>query len=230
MAMRNKIFCIFLSCFCILYLDVKAQNSNNSVREQIQLAGSWQLRLDPSNAGLKANWQDSTFTEEVKLPGSLEENGKGKRVEKGSSKYLNQTFQYTGAAWYQKEIDVPASWASKYVELFFERTKVAQVWIDGKPIGRSTLLSAPQVYNLTTALSPGKHVLTVMVDNSHHLVSVGGSHALSEHTQTNWNGIIGKMYLEASEKLRIDWVRVTPDVKTRVANVQVKVSSPVDEK
>lgn len=230
MAMRNKIFCIFLSCFCILYLDVKAQNSNNSVREQIQLAGSWQLRLDPSNAGLKANWQDSTFTEEVKLPGSLEENGKGKRVEKASSKYLNQTFQYTGAAWYQKEIDVPASWANKYVELFFERTKVAQVWIDGKPIGRSNLLSAPQVYNLTTALSPGKHVLTVMVDNSHHLVSVGGSHALSEHTQTNWNGIIGKMYLEASEKLRIDWVRVTPDVKNKVANVQVKVSSPVDEK
>ncbi|MGV3507865.1 MAG: sugar-binding domain-containing protein, partial [Sphingobacteriaceae bacterium] len=220
---------MFLSCFCILYVDVKAQTSN-SVREQIQLAGSWQLKLDPSNAGLKTNWQDSTFKEEIKLPGSLEENKKGKRVEKASSKYLNQTFQYTGAAWYQKEIDVPASWANKHVELFLERTKVTQVWIDGKPIGRSTLLSAPQVYDLTTTLTPGKHVLTIMVDNSHHLVSVGGSHALSEHTQTNWNGIIGKMYLEASEKLRIDWVRVDPDIKNKVANAQVKISSLAGEK
>jgi hypothetical protein len=208
---------------CLIGLQSFSQEHVNHAREKIGLAGSWKFQLDPANAGLKMNWQDSSFHEVVMLPGSLEGNRKGTYVEQPSNQYLNQTYKYVGAAWYQKEIVIPASWKNKRVELFLERTKVTRVWIDDQLIGYNTLLSAPQVYCLTGKLTPGKHKLTVMVDNNPKLVPVGGSHALSEHTQTNWNGIIGRMYLEAAGNVKVDWVKVTPDVKNRRANVRIRI-------
>ena len=212
-------FCCFLYCFQVL-----GQFQENTIRKQIHLKGNWRLKLDPTNIGITENWQNHIFKEIVNLPGSLEENGKGKKVEQTSSKFLNQTWQYIGAAWYQKEIVIPSTWKDKQLQLFLERTKVTQVWIDNQFVGGSTLLSAPQVYNLSKKLTPGKHILTIMVNNSPQLVAVGGSHALSEHTQTNWNGIIGKMYLEAAaDQLHINWIKVATDVKQKVANVQVSI-------
>lgn len=203
---------LFASCL-FTCMNVHAQ-------EKISLAGTWKFRADPSGTGIQHNWQDSSFIEAVSLPGSMEGNKKGTYVQKPSPSFLNQTWQYIGAAWYQQEIEIPSSWKHKQVELFLERTKVTQVWVDDQLIGRSTLLSAPQVYDFGEKLTPGKHRLTIMVDNSPKLVSVGGSHALSEHTQTNWNGIIGKMYLEAAGQLKINWIKVTPDVKNKAAQVR----------
>ena len=217
-----KRFSIFIFC-CFLAFEAYSQDS--SLRARLNLAGSWSFRLDAADQGLKMNWQDSVFRDEVHLPGSLEENKKGRKVLQASSKYLNQTWQYTGAAWYQKEIDVPTGWDDKQVQLVLERSKVTKVWIDGKLIGGSRLLSAPQVYNLTDKLSAGRRRLTLLVNNSPKLVSVGGAHALSEHTQTNWNGVIGKMYIEASDRLKINWVKVSPDAEKRIASIQLSISN-----
>ncbi|TZF83233.1 hypothetical protein FW774_13160 [Pedobacter sp. BS3] len=211
----------FLLCFLFAGLRTIAQET--TVREKLHLNGIWKLRLDASGIGVKNNWQDSSFSENVKLPGSLEENQKGTIVSEATTAHLNQTRQYIGAAWYQQEVDIPGSWKDKQVELFLERTKATRVWVDRQFVAKSTLLSAPQVYNLTGKLAPGKHRLTILVDNSPNLVSVGGSHALSEHTQTNWNGIIGDMYLEATGKLKIDRVRLAPDVKTRTVNMALSL-------
>lgn len=216
------LFLSILFCICLLYIQVSAQHADSFNRAQIQLNGNWKLALDPTHTGLQKNWQDSVLHDEITLPGSLEEHNKGNKVTQVTTKYLNQSYQYVGTAWYQKEIEIPATWRNKLVQLFLERSKVTQVWIDGKLIGRKTLLSAPQVYEFKE-LVPGKHTLTIMVDNSPKLVAVGGSHALSEHTQTNWNGIIGKIYLEAAEKLKIDWLKVTPDVKNKTVNVSAKI-------
>lgn len=214
--MKIKYTHLFFASCLFTCMNVHAQ-------EKISLAGTWKFQADPSGTGIQHNWQDSSFIEAVRLPGSMEGNKKGTYVQKPSSSFLNQTWQYIGAAWYQQEIEIPASWKKKQVKLFLERTKVTQVWVDDQLIGRSTLLSAPQVYDLGEKLTPGKHRLTIMVDNSPKLVSVGGSHALSEHTQTNWNGIIGKMYLEAAGQLKINWIKVTPDVKNKAAQVRLSL-------
>src|SRR5690606_36644302 len=68
--------------------------------------------------------------------------------------------------------------------------------------------------------------LTIRVDNSPNLVSVGGSHALSEHTQTNWNGIIGRMHLEATGNLRITAVKTTPHLSGKSVDVQLGLHLP----
>lgn len=209
---------VFLICLVLAQLQVHAQ-----IREKLSLEGAWSFRLDSTHAGLAQHWQDSTFSEVVRLPGTLEENKKGRYVTQPSTQFLNQTYKYIGAAWYKKEIIVPGSWKNKQVALFLERTKAAHVWIDGRLIGRSALLSAPHVYDLTGKLSPGKHTITIMVDNTPGLFPVGGSHALSEHTQTNWNGIIGSMYLEAAGAVKINWVKITPDIKNKEVAIQISV-------
>lgn len=208
---------------CTFGAPAKGQEHESNTRAYIELAGKWKFRIDSTDRGLKESWQHSVFTEEVKLPGSMEENGKGRRVEKATTQYLNQVWQYTGAAWYQKEIDVPASWQGRPVELFLERTKAAWVWVDGEFAGNSSLLSAPQVYRLGNRLQPGKHTLTIMVNNSLKLLPVGGSHALSEHTQSNWNGIIGRMFLQAADDLQIGGIKITPNVKERLVSVAVSI-------
>src|SRR5690606_38111373 len=103
------------------------------------------------------------FNEAITLPGTLEQNGKGQRVEIPSASHLNQSWQYTGAAWYQREIEIPESWRGKQIQLFLERTKVTRIWFNGKLIGQSKLLSAPQIYQVTQEAVPGKYRLTIMV-------------------------------------------------------------------
>jgi hypothetical protein len=201
------------------------QNNNETVRQTISLSGQWGCQFDSSNAGIKNNWQDSSFSDFTKLPGSLEENKKGKFVSDTTTDHLNQTYKYIGAAWYQKQIEIPQQWKNKSLQLILERTKVTWIWIDHKFIGKSDLISAPQVYDLTGKLFPGKHAITICVNNSPELLQVGGSHAISEHTQTNWNGVIGKMYLEAVNDVNINSVKITPDVNRRSIAIQVSISN-----
>lgn len=207
--------------FIFLFTNSMANAQEPAVRERLSIAGTWKFKLDSSGMGLQNTWQDNIFTDECELPGSLEENGKGNLVKQTTSAHLNQTWEYIGVAWFQKEIEIPASWNDKQLELFLERTKATRVWIDHQLIGQSSLLSTPQIYNLTGKLTPGKHLLTLLVDNSPELLPVGGSHALSEHTQTNWNGVLGKMYLEAADKLKINKIRIIPDSGKKVIEVQL---------
>jgi hypothetical protein len=109
-----------------------------------------------------------------------------------------------------------------------ERTKPTQVWVDNNLIGSSNDLLTAQYYNLTNHLAPGKHVLTILVNNSDNSVPHGvtGSHAWTEHTQSNWNGIIGKFCLEAYNPVHIETVQVYPDIDLKKITVRLKISNP----
>lgn len=228
--MYNKMIKLYSrAVFALLLAGISLQAQQVPVRERLSLAGRWMLKLDPSARGVQEHWQDSTFTEEVLLPGTLEENRKGEKVEKTTTDHLNQSYTYTGAAWYQRDVVIPGSWANRDVRLFLERTKATGIWVDGRYAGQCSLLSVPHRYDLKGLLSPGRHRLTIRVDNSPALFPVGGSHALSEHTQTNWNGIIGKLYLEALPDARIGSVRVMTDVDRRLANLRIRLQGNLPE-
>ena len=91
------------------------------------------------------------------------------------------------------DISIPDAWRGKRITLMLERTKFTKGWIDGKPIGQSPILCTPQEYVLGT-VEPGRHRLTIMVDNS-RLPVPGDNHQTSDNTQGNWNGIIGRIEL-----------------------------------
>ena len=91
------------------------------------------------------------------------------------------------------------------MELFLERTKPTWVYLDGKLVDSCNLISTPQRYILPKMKS-GKHQLEIVVDNSRGVPEqvYGSSHAYTEDTQTNWNGIIGEILLEVkSEERRV---------------------------
>ena len=56
------------------------------------------------------------------------------------------------------------------------------------------------------------------------LIDVGeNSHSVTDHTQTNWNGIVGRIELRTSRPVWIDDVQVFPDVVQGTAHVHVTI-------
>ncbi|MBN1116578.1 MAG: hypothetical protein JXA77_05220 [Bacteroidales bacterium] len=215
---------LFLLVFVALLSACKGDFITKT-RYEIDLSGKWQFALDEEQKGISEKWFLKSLDDEVILPGSLDENLKGLEKTDTVSGYLNRPVYYTGLAWYQKELVIPEEWDRKYIELIMERTKVTKVWIDSTYIGSSDIIYTPQRYDLTDNLAPGKHIITIAVDNREELVPVAGSHAYSENTQTNWNGIIGRFCLEAANIIRIKQIKVTPDIENNSVKVYVKLAN-----
>lgn len=202
-----------------------------SSSENVQpLAGEWSFKLDPSNAGISAQWFNKKFDDTVRLPGSLDENGKGERETKKPDFWiLLRKRKYTGAAWYQKEIDIPSSWSGKRVSLFLERCHwETRVWLDGQPSGMEDSLCVPHVHELGVDLKPGKHILTLRVDNTVKFNIGEWAHAITEQTQTNWNGIVGRIELQANSPVFVGSVQAYPNLALKKVRVKVAVASHLD--
>ena len=93
-----------------------------------------------------------------------------------------------------------------------------------RPLGEQDSLACPHVYDLSPLLAPGTHRLTVLIDNANK-PPVGDPHQLSEHTQTNWNGIFGWIELRVTPPIWIEDVQVYPDIAARKARVLVSRSA-----
>ena len=193
------------------------------IHDTIYLNGTWKFVLDTSRVGIAEKWYSHSLSDSVKLPGTLDENKQGiPNLNRQETMRLSRELMYAGMAWYQKTINIPEAWSGHYIRLMMERTKPTQVWVDNNLIGSSNDLLTAQYYNLTNHLAPGKHVLTILVNNSDNSVPHGvtGSHAWTEHTQSNWNGIIGKFCLEAYNPVHIETVQVYPDIDLKKINKQ----------
>jgi len=179
-------FLLILFTFHFLLLTSTAQPS------VIDLSGTWQFALD--RKGLVH--PDNILTETIQLPGTTDTNKKGDFI--GYSEettHLTRPWSYKGRAWYKREVEIPATWKGKKVYLFLERTKPTEIYVDAKLVGSSNDISTPQVFELSKYLTPGKHQLAIMVDNGSGVPEqiYASSHAYTEDTQTNWNGIIGRI-------------------------------------
>ncbi len=204
-------------------------------RDVLSLAGVWRFRLDPKDIGHTENWIGADFADEVRLPGSTDENHVGAPTPTDVSgreamQYLTRRYKYVGPAWYQREVEIPAAWKGKRVVLFLERCHwETQVWVDGTPMGSRNSLCVPHEYDLSRVLAPGKHRLTICVDNRLKIDVGPHGHSVSEHTQTNWNGIVGRLELVATEPVWVGELQVYPDVKTKVARVKATVVNATAE-
>ena len=211
---------------------ITTYSCSNSDDAQISLTGSWEVKLDSTNIGANENWAKNKFKgSEITLPGTLDdaEIGTESTLEPAMNNYvlsnLTRKFQYIGKAWYQKEIEIPSSWKNKSIALNLERIIwESSVYIDGELVGTANSLVGNHKYNLTTLLKPGKHLLTICVDNSNKFpfINVAGdrypdkvnqdmAHGYTNHTQIKWNGILGDMALEASAKNTPENLQIYPD-------------------
>jgi hypothetical protein len=56
------------------------------------------------------------------------------------------------------------------------------------------------------------------------------SHSISDHTQTNWNGVVGQIFLEARPKIFIQNIQVFPDIYNKQINAKIRVDNTSGEK
>ncbi|MGE5395132.1 MAG: sugar-binding domain-containing protein, partial [Candidatus Saccharibacteria bacterium] len=244
----------FLLALAIVLVAVSC--THQQVQQKIDLSGKWQYVLDPEDKGTGEGWFNKTFQDTLHLPGSLTSNGIGDDIslntpwtgqivdssyfknpeyarfrEAGNIKipfWLQPVKYYKGPAWYQKEVTIPEDWKDQSIELFMERCHwESRLWVDGKEAGMQNSLGTPHRYQLSQLLSPGKHILTVCIDNRVKDIDPGiNSHSISDHTQTNWNGMVGQLYLEARPMVHIQNIRVNPDIQHKRIAVKVKVFNP----
>ncbi|MDA1044929.1 MAG: beta-galactosidase, partial [Verrucomicrobia bacterium] len=190
----------------------------------INLAGHWAFCLDPDNVGIRQQWFLRDLDDTVRLPGTTDENAKGERVDEQCDDRLSRVWRWIGPAWYQRSVSIPPAWQGKHITLRLERTKHSTVWVDAVRVGTEDSLSAPHVYELSGLLSPGPHRISILVDNA-RLPPVGPCHAVDERTQTNWNGIIGRIELEAHDPVWLADLQVYPDIERKQIELQMTIAN-----
>ncbi|MGQ1948518.1 sugar-binding domain-containing protein [Geofilum sp. OHC36d9] len=228
--------------FFILSLTSCRNDDNDMI---IDLSGQWQFMTDTADVGVAGQWFNLALAEEVQLPGSMTQNGKGTPPSLStqwtgsiydSSWFFNPAtapyrkpdslkfpfwltpdLYYTGAAWYQKTIEIPESWEGRPVMLFLERPHwETTVWVDSIMLGMQNSLSTPHRYFLPANLAQGEHRLTIRVDNRIKEINPGpDSHSLTDHSQGNWNGLVGDLKLMALSPLLISNVKIYPDIESK---------------
>lgn len=185
---------------------------------RIDLSGSWELALDEHKQGQP---QTQAFNDAMELPGTTSHARKGKRNEEKLIGSLTDAYKFEGYAWFRKEIDIPAEWASHTARLHLERTRVTTVWLNGEELGSRNSLNAPHVYELTGKLRAGTATLTIRVDNTDYPTK--GGHMTSPDTQTNWSGITGAIELQFYGPARLESLRTYPNVGERSVRVTARV-------
>lgn len=239
----NKLNVYLVSIFILLIWTSSAAQTTN----QIDLSGSWQVKLDSTDIGTTENWSKTDLNgETVTLPGTLDDAGIGKSntlkpaLNNAVLSNLARKHQYIGKAWHQKEVEIPAGWKKKAIKLVLERVIwESTVFVDGQKVASKESLVGSHEYNLTGVLSPGKHLLTIRIDNGNKypFINIKGdrypdpvnqdmAHAYTNHTQIKWNGIIGDILLEASELNAPQHLKVHPDYANDALNLVFEQPKP----
>lgn len=138
--------------------------------------------------------------------------------------FLTPDKHYVGKAWYKRTVTLPEEEAVPMYALYLERPHITtEVWVNGEKVDRiQKSLSVPHVFYLYGLLKPGKNTIAICVDNDPETVKVGqDSHSVSDQTQGDWNGIVGKIELRPFNA--IDHVAVYPDVDNKSARVHVEL-------
>ena len=244
-----KLIRLFLQ-FIILFLIASCSRDQNS---SIDLSGEWQFRMDPEDIGISEKWYEGELQDTVKLPGSMVENRKGFDItletkwtggirnpewykDPNYAPYFDENNirfpfwlqpekKYTGAAWYSKKVTIPQNFSEKEVWLYLERPHwESTVWINGEYAGMQNSLATPHQYNITPYLVEGENNITVCIDNRTKEVDVGqNSHSISDHTQSNWNGIVGELALKTTGKIFFDDIKILPDIQEKSVEIKAVI-------
>ncbi|MBB3111378.1 hypothetical protein FHS18_003446 [Paenibacillus phyllosphaerae] len=189
----------------------------------LNLEGIWAFHLDEEKQGLPPQLNDT-----IALPGTTSYARKGKPSEAAHVDCLTDEYAFEGWAWYSRQVEIPPAWSELDAQLYLERTRVTTVWIDGEELDTQNSLCAPHLYHLPSRLTPGIHTITIRVDNTEYPTK--GGHMTSRDTQTNWNGITGRIELQFVGAAYLEDIRTYPNVTDRSVTVKAKlVGQPIGE-
>lgn len=199
-----------------------------SAQKVMDLSGEWRFQTDVMDfrRGSLSPRYNHKLQSVITLPGITDDYKIGYENPYSYVDRLTRLYEYMAPAWYQRDIEIPASWAGKRIVLYLERTHwLSSVWVDTKEVSRCDYISVPHRHDLTPFLTPGKtHRITICVDNRFQYDTHKWDHAHTEFTQINWNGILGEMKLMALEPLGIEDLQLYPKLQSGSVNAKLAVS------
>jgi hypothetical protein len=222
---------IFLTSLALSLLPTAAEGL------AIPLAREWRFEIDAKDAGAGQGWFHKDLGGSIQLPGTITTNKLGNPMTAIRQQIWGGDFtdlpvwhpmlryDYRGNAWYQTTVDIPESWSGKSVSLFLERVCwVSEAWLGDKSSAVMDSLSAPH-HHVFGPVAPGKHKLTLRIDNR-QLHDLGcNTHAYHEQSCTIYNGVIGKIELRATPLVSITTNLVFPDARTGMAEMRLTLAN-----
>jgi hypothetical protein len=193
------------------------------------LSETWKLAIDPANVGRDERWFEKIQkeTQDAPVPGIIQ-----------------QVFpDYHGVVWYWTYF-TPLRTAKENERclLAFEAVDyLAEVWVNGTPVGGHEGADVPFSLDVTRAVRPGeKNLLAVRVLNPTEEFIDGyrldrtphRSKIISDYRPGwcyNYGGILGKVELTVVPAVRVVDVFARPDVKTGEIRVTVAVQNDTDK-
>ena len=217
--------------------DTDAKTVPESYDDYVMLPGSMLTNGKGEPVSVNTQWTgslyDSSFYFNPYMEKYRRESGaEGEPSEMKFPFFLTPERHYVGAAWYHRSVYVPKAWSDQRITLFLERPHIeTKVYVNGREAGRQLSLSTPHRYDITSFVKFGeKNDISIRVYNGIENVCVGqDSHSVTDQTQGNWNGIVGRIELQAQWKsLNIRHVRIVPNVAQRKVDVEVELENHVD--
>ena len=179
----------------------------------MDLSGLWEVRLGD---GAPAT---------VHLPGTLEENGLGEPETPALESRLTRRFRWEGEAVFSREVTLPDHPGRRLI-LEAERARQLRLTVDGQPVPTlQGTLSTPYLFELTRWA--GRRVrLCLLSDNRYPgwpREEIVHASAATDETQTNWNGLLGRLCVHSVADFWVRSVRVYPHGRTLDAAVDLAV-------
>lgn len=164
----------------------------------LMLSGGWSYRRDPSDAGLREQWQRGGGSAEGWRPVSIPHDFNADFVAPGSDR--------GGVAWYEVSFLGPTLSAGRSWKVAFEGVRrQASVWLNGYPIGTNDDPYAPFALPASTLIPGGPNTLVVRVTNRR------GADSLPEDWW-NWGGITGPVALQPVGRLSLEDFGLSPQL------------------
>lgn len=183
---------------------------------KLDLSGEWLLCLDKDCKGT-----DLVFDDTINLPNTTSNAKKGEYNAERETGFLTDTYKFEGFAWFRKNVDFSALQCEN-LKLYLERTRITELYIDGKKIGRKESLCTPHIYDLSEYIGTGVHEVTICVSNVGYKTK--GGHLTSPDTQTNWNGMTGRIELIGYKTAHAENVMLWCDIHSKAVRITADIT------
>lgn len=200
--------------------------------DNIDLPASMPQRLKGDDISVNTRWVGSLYDSSFFYNPYMEKYrrpGKDMKL----TFFLTPAKHYVGTAWYKRSVHVDAAKSPSRYILYLERPHIeTTLWVNGKKVGMRNSLVVAHQYDVTDFIRQGEdNTFCIRIDNRPETVNVGqDSHSITDQTQGDWNGIVGKMELRQVPATHITDLQVYPDVDKSVALVKMQIVGKKGEK
>ncbi|MGO4181579.1 glycoside hydrolase family 2 protein [Paenibacillus sp. MCAF9] len=187
----------------------------------LNLNGEWQFEMDPGKSGISRglNRDEQKLSQRIIVPFCPESRLSG----------IGHT-DFIPAVWYKRSFKLPDNWSGGHTLLHFGAVDYeAQVWVNGKHVGKHRGGYSSFSFNITDALQQGENVVTVYAeDDTRSGLQPRGKQSGTYHSQgcdyTRTTGIWQTVWLEHVSETYIESCRFVPDPENSCLHVTAKLS------